>query len=138
MLTKLKSVVRPVAFIAPLALGALLLAAACGGGGSSSENASAKNPGIQANSAPTSTPPPVVEIQIADNTFTPAEVTVKAGTTVRWVWGGSNQHSVLISGTDSGKKTGSGTFEQTFKDGGTTLSYVCGVYPTMTGKITVQ
>jgi plastocyanin len=120
-------------------LGALLFAAACGGGSSNNtENTSAKNPGIQANSAPTSTPPPEVTIQIADNTFTPAELTVKAGTTVRWVWGGSNQHSVLISGTDSGKKTGTGTFEQTFKDGGQTLSYACGVYPTMTGKITVE
>lgn len=134
---KLKSVVRPVALAAPLALGALLLLGACGGGKSNAASAT-NSTGIQVNQAPTSTPPPVVTIQIADNTFTPADVTVKAGTTVRWVWGGSNEHSVLIGGTDSGKKKGTGTFEQTFKDGGTILSYACGVYPTMTGKITVQ
>lgn len=137
MLKRLQSVVRPVALCALVALGALLLLSACGGGKSSTGSVT-NSTGIQVNQAPTSTPPPVVTIQIADNTFTPADVTVKAGTTVRWVWGGSNEHSVLIGGTDSGKKTGTGTFEQTFKDGGTILSYACGVYPTMTGKITVE
>jgi plastocyanin len=137
MLTRLKSAIRPIGFILTLAVAALLLFSACGGGGGS--NASAKDPGIKANSQPTSTPPPVVVIQIADNTFTPAEVTIKAGTTVRWNWGGSNPHSVVIGGADSGQHTGSGTYERTFRDGGTTLSYQCGVHgAAMAGKIIVE
>jgi len=81
----------------------------------------------------------VETITIEDNSFTPAKLTVKAGTTVRWVWTGTNAHSVLVAGHNSGEHTGSGSFEQTFPSGGATVQYQCGVHgAAMAGTISVE
>ena len=128
---------RMLALTSLIAALAPLLVACGGGGGSSSANAAA--PG--ATTAPQATPTlgPVVEVQISDNQFSPADLTIKVGTTVRWVWSGQNQHSVLLNGVDSGKHQGTGTFEKTFADGAGTYSYQCGVHgAAMAGKIIVQ
>jgi len=123
--------------VALLTLGAIALAS-CGGGSSSSGPSSSGNSGA-ATARPTVTPGPVEIITIADNSFTPAKLTVKTGTTVRWVWTGSNAHSVLVGGLDSGQHTGSGSFEQTFKSAGATIQYQCGVHGTaMAGTIIVE
>jgi plastocyanin len=120
-----------------MAVGASALAS-CGGGASNSS----KQP-ASANSAPTAgptpTPAPVTIVTIADNSFTPASVTVKAGTVVRWVWTGSNAHSVLVGGLNSGQHTGSGSFEQTFPSAGAIIQYQCGVHgAAMAGTIIVN
>ncbi len=128
---------RPLALIALLGAMTFILVG-CGGGGSSSANASAKNTVDNALKA-TPTPAPVTTVQIADNSFTPKELTIKAGTVVRWEWSGSNPHSVLLGGVDSGQHTGSGTYEKVFKDVGVTFSYQCGVHgAAMSGKIIVE
>ena len=118
----------------------VLALTACGGGGSS--NASAKSSGGSSSTqaaAATPTPGPIAKVQISDNKFEPAELTVKAGTTVEWDWSGSNPHSVVLNGVDSGKHTGSGTYTQTFTTGGVVYNYQCGVHGSaMTGKITVE
>jgi len=81
----------------------------------------------------------VETITISDNAFAPAKLTVKAGTTVRWVWTGSNAHTVLVAGLNSGEHTGSGTFEQTFPSSGATVQYQCGVHgAAMSGVIVVE
>src|SRR5437870_6282599 len=86
--------------------------------------------------------------------YTPADLTVKVGDTVRWVWGSSG-HSV-VSGTDgnadnqfcSPSNTGcdnpplssrGATYEHTFTQAGT-FPYYCSVHFSlgMTGTITVQ
>ena len=110
---------------------------ACGGG--SSSNSTANSPTPIGPARATATPPPEVKIQIADNSFTPAELTVKAGTKVVWEWSGTNPHSVLLSGRASDTLTGSGKFERVFDTPGTTFPYQCGVHgAAMAGKIIVQ
>ena len=82
-------------------------------------------------------------VTIADNTFSPGNLTVAKGTKVTWNWTGQNPHSVV--GTSDNAKSiksdqhkGSGTFEFTFDTPGT-YQYQCGVHgAAMTGTITVQ
>jgi plastocyanin len=132
----LKTSLRILALTSIVAAAAPLLAA-CGGGSSSASATTAI--GTPRGAAATPTKGAVVEVQISDNQFTPADLTIKVGTTVRWVWSGSNQHSVLLNGVDSGKHQGSGTFEQTFSDAAGTYNYQCGVHgAAMAGKIIVQ
>ncbi|MEO6399036.1 MAG: cupredoxin domain-containing protein [Tepidiformaceae bacterium] len=118
--------------------GVVLLAgvsAACGG---SSDSGSGAEP-TQASVKATATPPPETKVVVADNSLTPAEVTIKAGTRVVWEWSGSNPHSVLLSGRASETMTGSGKFEKVFDSPGTTFPYQCGVHgASMSGKIIVQ
>lgn len=110
--------------------------AACGGG-SSSDNAGLPTQG--ASSKPTAAPPPEVKVAIADNSFTPAELTIKAGTKVVWEWSGANAHSVMMSGRASDTLTGSGRFERVFDTPGTSFPYQCGVHgAAMSGKVIVQ
>ena len=127
------------------ALAALaLMLAACGGSGGganakSNDLSGANISGSAGGTAAPTTASAVTIINISDNKFDPAEVTIKAGDTVRWVWSGSNPHSVLIAGEDSGQHTGSGTYERKFPAGGVTFPFQCGVHgAAMAGKITVQ
>jgi plastocyanin len=118
------------------------LFAACGGGDdkASASNGNSGNSGNGAAAATVApTTAPVVEIQISDNAFSPASVTVKQGTVVRWLWGGSNPHSVVIAGFKSNEMTGTGTFERPFTQGSGTYNYQCGVHGTaMTGVVIVE
>lgn len=119
-----------------------LAAAACGGGGddnSDSSLSSIKNSNISVGQQGSPTPRPEVKIMISDNAFSPAVVTVKAGSKVTWEWSGNNPHSVLLGGQDSGQKTGSGTYERSFDTPGSTINYQCGVHgAAMSGKIVVE
>ena len=126
-----------------LSVGMLLLGASavvsCGGGSSSSSQQPSGGNAAPARVAPTPTPAPVRTITVADNSFEPAQVTVKAGTVIRWVWTGNNPHSVVVSGLTSPQHTGSGTFEQTFSTLGSTIRYQCGVHgASMAGTIVVE
>ena len=70
-------------------------------------------------------------------TFKPEDVTIKAGETVRWKWGGGVQHDVKGEGFDSGVKS-KGTFDHTFDTAGE-YPYKCTVHPTtMKGTVTVE
>jgi plastocyanin len=77
-------------------------------------------------------------VKIANFTFDPGTVTVKAGTTVTWVNNDDIPHLVVAtdgkfrsSALDTGDK-----FSQTFSTPGT-FEYFCGIHPRMTGKIVV-
>ena len=110
---------------------------ACGGGGSGDDAPKAVITNLS--DVATATPPPVVVIKISDNKFEPADVLIKAGTQVRWEWSGTNPHSVLISGSASEQKTGSGNFVRDFRAAGSTFPYQCGVHgAAMAGRITVE
>ena len=79
------------------------------------------------------------EIKIANFTFDPPILTMKAGTTVTWVNNDDIPH--LVSEKD-GKFRSSAldtneTFSETFKDAGT-IEYFCVLHPHMTGKIVVE
>ncbi|MEO9256105.1 MAG: cupredoxin domain-containing protein [Tepidiformaceae bacterium] len=81
-------------------------------------------------------------IQVSDNKFTPAALTVPSGTTVKWVWSGKNAHSVVGNFGDTNVSTdkhkGAGSFLLSLGQHGT-FTYQCGVHgAAMTGKIIVQ
>jgi plastocyanin len=78
------------------------------------------------------------EVRIANFTFDPPTLTVKAGTTVTWVNADDIPH--VVSEKD-GKFRSSAldtdeTFAQTFPTAGT-IEYFCAIHPRMTGKIIV-
>ena len=77
-------------------------------------------------------------IEIANFTFDPPTLTVKAGTTVTWVNADDIPHLVTekdgkfhSSALDTNDK-----FSQTFSTAGT-VEYFCAIHPKMTGKIVV-
>ena len=77
-------------------------------------------------------------IKIANFTFDPPTLTVKAGTTVTWVNNDDIPHLVTdkdgkfhSSALDTDEK-----FSQTFSTAGT-VEYFCAIHPKMTGKIVV-
>jgi amicyanin len=78
------------------------------------------------------------QVKIANFTFDPPNLTVKAGTTVTWVNADDIPHVVSekdgkfrSSALDTGDK-----FSQTFSTAGT-IEYFCAIHPHMTGKIVV-
>ena len=128
---------RTAGYVGALALASIVLAS-CGG---SSDSAAAAGSGAVVQQAASASPvaAAVTIVTISDNKFEPSEITIKAGTTVRWQWSGNNPHSVLIGGSDSGQHTGSGTFERTFAAAGASFPFQCGVHgASMSGRITVE
>lgn len=92
---------------------------------------------------PINTPlPPVsgatVDITIQGFAFSPADITIKAGTTVVWTNQDSASHTVVDD--DGGWKSGGlakgDTFSRVFDTPGT-FTFYCGIHPTMKGTITV-
>ena len=78
------------------------------------------------------------QVKIANFTFDPPTLTVKAGTTVTWVNADDIPHVVLEKNgkfrspaLDTDDK-----FSQTFSTAGT-VEYFCAIHPHMTGKIVV-
>lgn len=81
-------------------------------------------------------------VRITDNLFTPATLTVPAGTSVTWQWSADGRHSVVGTfGTDrvqSPVHAGSGEFTLSVSTPGT-WQYECGVLgAAMSGTIVVQ
>ena len=79
------------------------------------------------------------QVKIANFTFDPPILTMKAGTTVTWVNNDDIPHLVSekdgkfrSSALDTGDK-----FSQTFSTAGT-VEYFCAIHPHMTGKIVVE
>jgi len=115
-----------------------LLATACAAG-----------TGSQAPTAPAATSAPAAggaaqQIIMKNLKFAPAQVTIKAGTTVTWVNQDGFAHTVTAGARgnptglfDSGNVDGGKSFSFTFKDPGT-YPYNCAIHPGMDGVITVQ
>ena len=82
-------------------------------------------------------------VAIADNSFTPARVTIATGGTVIWEWSGEFPHSVVgeFAGepVESETLTGTGSsFSFTFEEAGT-FSYQCGVHgDSMAGTVVIE
>jgi len=83
--------------------------------------------------------PPAVDVKIDNFSFTPATLTVKAGTQIVWTNGDDIPHTV-VSDDQSFKSKVLDTDEKfTFtasKPG--TYSYFCSIHPKMTGKVVVE
>jgi plastocyanin len=78
-------------------------------------------------------------VHIDNFTFSPAELTVKPGTTVTWVNGDDIPHSIVETNArfhskalDTDEK-----FSMAFADAGE-VGYFCGLHPHMKGKIIVK
>ena len=112
---------------------------ACGGGGGTNPTGTPNTPGgpnVPGTPAPPAAPN---QVQVQDNQYTPASVTVTTGTTVTWTWATGNYgaHSVTFAdGDNSGAKV-SGTHQRTFSNAGT-FAYQCSVHgASMSGTVVV-
>ena len=80
-----------------------------------------------------------VEVKIDNFSFSPATITVPAGTTVRWTNRDDIPHTVVEDKEKFKSKTldTDEQFSYTFAQPGT-YSYFCSIHPKMTGKVVVQ
>lgn len=79
------------------------------------------------------------EVAIENFAFSPANITVKVGTTVTWTNKDSTQHTVTIdsgAGPHSQPLAQGDTYSFTFSKAGT-YSYHCSIHPTMQAKVVV-
>jgi plastocyanin len=79
-----------------------------------------------------------VNVDVIDNDFRPANLTVKKGATVTWLFKGDLPHNVTEdSGAFASETLGKGaTYERTFDSVGT-FYYHCTIHHVMTGSVTV-
>jgi len=81
-----------------------------------------------------------VEVKIDNFSFSPATITIPAGTTIRWTNRDDIPHTVVSDDKTTFKSKPLDTDEQftyTFSKPGT-YSYFCSIHPKMTGKVVVQ
>ncbi len=134
--------------ITPLLVGGLIaitaiVFAACGGGsdttgagyGMAAMDTAA---GAGGTGATASTPVATDTVQIDDFAFSPATVTVAAGSTVVWTNDDSIQHDVAFDGGGIASRTlgHNDTFSYTFPTAGT-YPYICSIHPFMHGTVIV-
>jgi plastocyanin len=89
---------------------------------------------------PTTVAPGASAAVAIDNfAFSPATLTVTAGTIVTWTNKDSAAHNIISQTKvfQSDTMSTGGTFSFTFKDKGT-YDYHCGIHPSMTGKVIVE
>jgi plastocyanin len=121
-------------------VGSLFAVAACGGGGGGDDDDAGALGNVKIDAPRNdSNPTDEVVIEVKDNEFSPAEVTIKSGTKVVWKWVGTqNPHSIQLSGNTSPEQS-SGTYERTFDQTGNSFAYQCGVHKAaMTGRIIIE
>ncbi|HEX7315063.1 MAG TPA: plastocyanin/azurin family copper-binding protein [Pyrinomonadaceae bacterium] len=117
-----------------------LLSVACDGrneGGPAANVNRAANGGASSEAAQARTKPQ--RIEMGDDLFLPAQLTVAAGTKVTWVNKGSKAHTVVSNDKlfDSGLVNVGGEFSHTFDAPGTYL-YHCAPHAKMIGQIVVK
>jgi plastocyanin len=82
--------------------------------------------------------PGVREVNMSNTSFLPSQVTITAGTTVKWTNGSSMPHTVTSSSGLFNQHLNVGeTFSYTFTTAGS-YSYTCTLHPGMDGVVTVQ
>jgi len=83
--------------------------------------------------------PGMNEVWIQGMAFTPASITVTAGTTITWTNKDAIAHTVTSSTNlfNSGSIGNGGVFSFTFPNAGT-FSYYCAIHTSMTASVTVQ
>lgn len=124
-------------FAAPAAV-ALLALGACGGD-DTVEDVATTTTAADDSSATTATAPnfgAAVTVMLKDIKFAPAEVSIKKGEEVRWLWAEELPHNVVGKGFES-KTQSEGEFRHTFKESGK-FEYKCTVHPGMEGTVTVS
>ena len=83
-------------------------------------------------------PAAIADVDIVNFRFTPPELTVKAGTTIRWTNKGYVPHTVDFTdgGVNSGVLNDGNQFTHTFATPGT-YAYICHIHPFMHGTVVV-
>jgi amicyanin len=125
-----------------LAAGAITLAACGGGSGKPAAGndmaGMAMPPNAAAGAAAASKPVATDAVHIKNFAFSPATVTVTAGSTVVWTNDDSIQHDVTFDGGSIASNTLSqnDTFSHTFRTAGT-YHYICSIHPFMHGTVIV-
>lgn len=76
-------------------------------------------------------------VDIKNFAFTPEVLTVKMGTTVTWINQDQAVHNIKSAAFNSKDLKKGETFEFTFQTKGT-FDYICGIHPSMKGKIVVE
>lgn len=116
--------------------------AACGGGGGGGSSVTSPPPGG------TNNPPPSNGVTVSNNSFSPANKSVPAGSTVTWSWNTCTgdvysgqtcqSHSVTFDDGVTSPTQDQGTYSRTFSAAGT-YNYHCAIHgAAMAGSITVQ
>ncbi len=134
---------RPLAFVAAVLLG---VPAVAGCGSSSSSGSTASSGAASTTSAASASSPAAgsgktVQVVYQNTAINPANITVKVGTTVKWVNKDSVIHNVTSTGGPahlaSSNLSQGGTYQFTATAPGV-IHYVCTIHPTtMIGTITV-
>ncbi|MDO8339094.1 MAG: cupredoxin family copper-binding protein [Candidatus Burarchaeum sp.] len=96
--------------------------------------------GTPPSTTPPATTPPAAStavVSIKNFAFDPAELTVAKGTKVTWTNEDAAPHRLDFDAFSSENLNTGQTYEFTFNDAGT-FDYICGLHPTMKGKIIVQ
>ena len=135
-----------VASLCMLVLSALVLLAACGGGSTGTGSGTTATTPAATSTQANNTPVVMITTDSSGTfTFSPATITIKAGTTVTWKNVTSVAHTVTSddggkafdSGTSNPVAAQTGTFTFTFKTPGT-FAYHCSFHPFMKGTVIVQ
>jgi plastocyanin len=120
------------------------MGAACGGGGASNPTPSASNgsPSVTPSHAAggnTSGQAESAQIEMSDDVFKPAQLTVPVGTKVTWINLGTKAHTVVDNDKlfDSGLVNVNGQFSYTYTAPGN-YPYHCAPHPKMLGLIVVK
>lgn len=83
-------------------------------------------------------PVPADEVRVQNNSFSPSNRTVTAGTTVTFRWAsGANTHNVTFGDGPTSPDQSSGTYTRTFAAAGN-FPYQCTLHAGMNGTITVN
>jgi plastocyanin len=77
----------------------------------------------------------VKKVAVKDDFFGPTKVTIRKGSTVKWVWRGFNVHNVHVAGKKSGDKF-SGSYTHRFLHKGK-FKVICTIHEDVGMKMTV-
>lgn len=79
----------------------------------------------------------VHDVEVGDNFFSPSNLTIQVGDTVRWTKSTNTTHNITADGFQNQPSASSFTHEVTFNSSGT-FPYQCTLHPGMNGSITVE
>jgi plastocyanin len=120
------------------AAGAIVAASVGLGGGTSGAGNNMAGMAMAAQTAGASTPVATDAVDINNFAFSPATITVTAGSTVVWTNDDAIQHDITFAGgnTASNVLNHNDTFSHTFPTAGT-YHYICSIHPFMHGTVFV-
>jgi len=115
--------------------------AACGGGGDGGTTGPNNNPNQPTgptNPGSPSGPTETNQVEVNNDTFSPANIKVAPNTTVTWTWGaGAVTHNVTFADGTSGDYGEGHVFTKLFSTAGT-FNYHCTIHGGMAGSVLVQ